>query len=215
MFWDGCKSVDDEPYSGHPSSMRTIDLVRRMRAVVNTDQQLGVWKIASKVKGDRETVRRIHTMPRGRTQDPAAVPRGKSCSAYALNSIASTLKKNFLLTYFRLQKLWNETSEFCLIFLSQTGWCHFDTHYSSYAAQQSFDETNILPIEFSCCMAFCGMQKPCLSRTALTSTLFSLFVAQQGCILLHSVTWHSGDAPVRRILYQGLQNCQRNWFPKI
>ncbi len=81
-------------------------------------------------------------------------------------------------------------------FFSLSSWCHFKTPYSSYAARQTFDETaGILPIEFSCHMACCGMQKPCLSRAALTSTLFSPFAAWQGRILLHSAAQHSVDAP--------------------
>ncbi len=35
-------------------------------------------------------VRCVHTMPRGRMQHTAALPRGKSCSSYAANAIAST-----------------------------------------------------------------------------------------------------------------------------
>ncbi len=57
----------------------------------------------------------IHTMSHGRMQQIAALLRGKSCSAYAANLIVSTLKKTPLQ---RLQKLWNETSEFSLIFFS-------------------------------------------------------------------------------------------------
>ncbi len=55
-------------------------------------------------------------MPLSRMQHTAALPRGKSCSAYAANAIVSTWKKNFLQTFFRLQKLWNETGELRLIF---------------------------------------------------------------------------------------------------
>ncbi len=35
----------------------------------------------------------------------------QKCSAYAANAIASTWKNNFLQTFFRLQKLWNEIGE--------------------------------------------------------------------------------------------------------
>ncbi len=58
------------------------------------------------------SLRCVHTMPRSRMQHMAALLRGKSCSAYATNSIASTLKNNFLQT----QKLRNKTSELRLIF---------------------------------------------------------------------------------------------------
>ncbi len=34
-------------------------------------------------------------------------------------------------------------------FFSLTSWCNFETPYSSYAAWQTFDETDILPMEFS------------------------------------------------------------------
>ncbi len=63
-------------------------------------------------------LRCVHTMPRGRMQHTAALPRGKSCSVYAANAIASTWKKNFLQTFFRLPKLWNKIGELGLIFFS-------------------------------------------------------------------------------------------------
>ncbi len=79
-------------------------------------------------------LRCVHTMPRGKMQYTAALPHGKSCSAYAANAITSTWKKNFLQTFFRLQKLWNETGEICLIFFSN--WLiPFLNPYSSYAAR--------------------------------------------------------------------------------
>ncbi len=56
---------------------------------------------------------RAMPMPRGRIQQIAAFLRGKSCLAYIANSIASSIKNNFLE---RLQKLWNETSKLRLIF---------------------------------------------------------------------------------------------------
>ncbi len=40
-----------------------------------------------------------------------------------------------------------------------------------------------------------GMQKPCLSHAALTSTLFSPSTKRQGSILLHSAMQHSVDEP--------------------
>ncbi len=86
-------------------------------------------------------------------------------------------------------------------FFSQIGWCHFEIPYSSYAARQTFDETDILPIEFSCH----GIQKPSLSHVTLTSTLFSPFSARQGRILLHSATRHSVDAPLHFL-------CLEHWM---
>ncbi len=41
------------------------------------------------------SLRCVHTMPCGRMQHTAALPCGKSCSAYAANLIVTTLKKNF------------------------------------------------------------------------------------------------------------------------
>ncbi len=55
-------------------------------------------------------------MLRDRMQHTVALLRAESCSAYAINAIVSTWKKNFLQIFFRLQKLWNETGELCLIF---------------------------------------------------------------------------------------------------
>ncbi len=62
-------------------------------------------------------------MPHGRMQHIAAMPRSRSCSAYAANLFASTLKKNFSLTIFQVTKtvqltLNNTTSKLCRIFLS-------------------------------------------------------------------------------------------------
>ncbi len=56
-------------------------------------------------------------MPHGRMQRTAALPCGKSCSAYAANLFVSTLKKNFWLTIFQLT-LKKMISELRLIFLS-------------------------------------------------------------------------------------------------
>ncbi len=61
-------------------------------------------------------LRYVHTMPRGRMQHTAALPRSKSCSAYAAHAIASTWKKNFLQTFFGLPKLWNAIGELGVIF---------------------------------------------------------------------------------------------------
>ncbi len=67
-------------------------------------------------------------------------------------------------------------------FFPLTGWCNFETPNSAYASWQTFDEIDILPIEFSCRMA-CG------SHATLTSTLFSLGNATFCCILPHSIVW--------------------------
>ncbi len=65
-------------------------------------------------------------MPRGRMQQSAALLRSKSCSAYAANAIALH-EKNFLQTFFSLQKLWNETGELSLIFFLKLADNHFET----------------------------------------------------------------------------------------
>ncbi len=130
-------------------------------------------------------------MPCDRTQHIAALSRSKSCSAYAANLIASTLKKNFLQTVTSGYKNCETRPVNFVRFFSLPGWYHFETPYSSYAARRTFDDTDILPIEFLCC----GMQKPCPSCSTLTSTLFLPFAAWQGCIFLHSSVWHSVDAP--------------------
>ncbi len=112
---------------------------------------------------------------------------------YAANLIAFTQKIIFCESYKNcgtrpVNSVW---------FFSLTSWCNFETTYSSYATRQTFDETDILPIEFSCCMACCcGMKKLCLSHAALTSTLFSPFAVRQDHILFHSATRHSLDAPI-------------------
>ncbi len=62
-------------------------------------------------------------MPRSRMQHIAALPCGKSCSAYAANWFASTLKNYFLLTTVQVTKtveliLKKTTSKLRMIFLS-------------------------------------------------------------------------------------------------
>ncbi len=131
-------------------------------------------------------------MPCGRMQHTAALPCGNSCSAYATKSIESTLKKNFLQTNFRLQKLWNETSELRLIFFSNwvmPFWnplliicCAANLWWDRHFADRIF-----MPH---------GMQKPCLSCAALTHTLFSPFATWRGHIFFDSAMPYSVDAPI-------------------
>ncbi len=86
-------------------------------------------------------------MPCGRMQHTAALPRGKSYSAYASNAIASTRKKNFLQTFFRLPKLWNEIGELGLIFFFN--WLiPFWNPLPIICRVASFDGTDNLPIKF-------------------------------------------------------------------
>ncbi len=79
------------------------------------------------------TIRLVHTMPCGRMQHIAALLRGKSCSAYAASLNASTLKNHFLLTIFQVTKPVELTMKTQPAFFYPTGWCNFETLYSSYA----------------------------------------------------------------------------------
>ncbi len=95
------------------------------------------------------TLRCVHTMLRGRKQHTAALPHGKSYSAYAANLIASTLKKNFLQTI--LQKLWNETSELRLIFFSirlMPFWSPLKVH-PHYAARQNAIKCDLVALQIA------------------------------------------------------------------
>ncbi len=86
-------------------------------------------------------------MPCGRMQHTAVLPRGKSCSVYAANAIASTWKKNFLHTFFWLSKLWNEIGELGLIFF--LNWLiPFWNPLLIICRAACFDGTDNLPIKF-------------------------------------------------------------------
>ncbi len=87
-------------------------------------------------------------MPCGRMQHTAALPRDKSCSAYAVNAIASTWKKNFLQTFYRLPKLWNEIGKLGLIFFSNWLIPFWNPLLIIRRCAASFDETDNLPIKF-------------------------------------------------------------------
>ncbi len=147
-------------------------------------------------------------MPRDRMQHIVTLPHGKSCSAYATNLIASTLKIIVCWPYFQLQKLWNEKHVFFafLVYIcTQKFWnpllvicCTKNYVYTTVDGKYRHGKPltrPILLIEFSCHTACHGMQKPRLSCTTLMSTLFSSFAARQGRILLHFAKWHSVDAP--------------------
>ncbi len=108
---------------------------------------------------EMKTYRYVHTMPHGRMQHTAALSRGKSCSAYAANAIASTWKKNFLHTFFRLPKLWNEIGELGVIFFSN--WLiPFWNPLFIICRAASFDGTDNLPIKFLGHAASNGMPQP-------------------------------------------------------
>ncbi len=86
-------------------------------------------------------------MPRDRIQLTAALLCGNSASAYAANAIASTWKKNFLQTFFRLPKLWNEILELGVIFFSN--WLiPFWNPLFIICRAASFDGTDNLLIKF-------------------------------------------------------------------
>ncbi len=104
-------------------------------------------------------LRCTHTMPRGRMQHTAALLRSESCSAYAGNAITSTWKKNFLQTFFMLQKLRNETGELCLIFF--LNWLiPFWNPLLVICPATSFNGNDNLPIKFLCGVASNSMPQP-------------------------------------------------------
>ncbi len=95
----------------------------------------------------------VHTMPHSRMQHNGALPRGKTCSAYASKLITSTLKNNFLPTIFQFTKTMT-------LKLSTHHIPHqkLRLHYNrrQIFVQQTFDETNTLLIKFSCHVAICS-----------------------------------------------------------
>ncbi len=135
-------------------------------------------------------------MLRGRMQHTAILPRGKSCSAYATNTIASTRKKNFLQTFFRLPKLWNKMANL-VRFFSQTGWYHFETPYSSYVTRAaSFDGTDNLPIEFLDHAASNSMPQPSRHNVYIYLWHGATFAARHCRTLPLCATRHSVDVPL-------------------
>ncbi len=140
-------------------------------------------------------------MPHGRMQHTAPLPWGKSCSAYAVNLFASTLKNNFLLSIFRVTKtvklmLKKTTIELSLIFYL-TGCCNSETPYSHDLVKIMSTLQSMANIRWQTLwdrhfadQIFMphGMQRPSLSHTALTSTLFLLFAACRAA-------WPSVDSP--------------------
>ncbi len=119
------------------------------------------------------------------------MPCGKSCSAHAAKLIASGIKK-----------------EFCANYISVYKNCGTRNRYTSYAAskitslykqrqisaQHTFDETDILPIEFSCSMAFCDTPQHVETVPKLHRINLHYFWHLQSCILLHFAARHRVDA---------------------
>ncbi len=136
----------------------------------------------------------VHTMPHGRMQHTAALPCGKSCSAYAANAIASTWKKNSLQTFFRLPKLWNEIGKLGLIFFSN--WLIlFWNLLLTICRAASFDGTDNLPIKFLGRAASNGKPQP--SRRNIHVYLWhgATFAVRPCCTLPLCATRHNVDAP--------------------
>ncbi len=133
-------------------------------------------------------------MPRGKMQHTAALPRGKSWSAYAANAIMSKWKKNFLQTFFRLPKLWNEIGELGVIFFSH--WLiPFWNPLFIICRTASFDGTNNLPIKFLGHAASNGMPQPSRRNVHIYLWHGTTFAAWPCCTLPHCAAWHSVEVP--------------------
>ncbi len=155
-------------------------------------------------------LRCIHTMPRSRMQHTAALSRGRNCSAYAANAIASTWKKNLVQTFFRLPKLWNKISELGLIFFSN--WLiPFWNPLLIICHAVSFDGTNNLRIEFLGHAASNGT--PQLSRRSVHIYLWhgATFAARPCRTLPLCAARHSVDVP----LYEGHSKSNDTYFLQI
>ncbi len=140
-------------------------------------------------------LRCVRTMPRGRMQHTAALPRDKSCSVYATNAIAHTLKKHFLHTFFRLPNLWNEIGELDLIFFSN--WLIlFWNPLLIICRAASFDGTDNLPIEFLGRAAWNSMPQPSRRNIHIYLWLGATFAAQPFRTLPLCAAWHSVDVPL-------------------
>ncbi len=134
-------------------------------------------------------------MPRGRMQHTAALPHGKSCSAYAANAIMFTWKKNFLQTFFRLPKLWNKIGQLGLIFFSNwliPFWnslliiCRAASFDGTVA---SFDGTDNLPIEFLGHAASNGMPQPSRRNVQIYLWHGATFAAWPCRCVPRSIVW--------------------------
>ncbi len=162
-------------------------------------------------------------MPHGRMQHTAALPCGKSCLAYAANAIASTWKKNFLQTFFRLSKLWNEIGELGLIFFSN--WLKpFWNPLLIICCAASFDGTDNLPIEFLGRAASNGMSQPSWRNVHIYLWHAVTFAARPCRTLPLCAVRHSVDVPLHflEVLSQWDGNLvrfvvcslEREWYSK-
>ncbi len=131
-------------------------------------------------------------MLRGRMQHTAALPHGKSSSAYTTNMITSTWKKNFLQTFFRLPKLWNEVGELVLIFFSN--WLiPFWNPLLIICHAASFDGTDNLPIKILDHAASNGMPQPSRCKVHIYLWHGATFATQPCHTLPLCATRHSVD----------------------
>ncbi len=134
-------------------------------------------------------------MPRGRMQHTVALLRGKTCSVYAANAIASTWKKNFLQTFFTLPKLWNEIGELGLIFFSN--WLiPFWNPLLIICRVASFDGTDNLPIEFLGRAASNGIPQPSRCNIHIYLWHGATFAAWPCRTLPLCAARHSVDVPL-------------------
>ncbi len=131
-------------------------------------------------------------MPHGRVPHTAALPHGKSCSAHAANEFTSTWKNNFLQTFFRLQKLWNETGELCLIFFSK--WLiPFWNPILIIRHVASFDGTDNLLIKYLGCAASNGIPQPSRRNVHIYLRDGATFVVQPCHVVSLCAVWNSVD----------------------
>ncbi len=136
-------------------------------------------------------LRCIHTMPRGRMQHTAALPRGKSCSPVRSRPHE---KKNFLQT-FRLPKLWNEIGKLVLIF-SPNWLIPFWNTLLIICCVASFDGTDNLPIEFLGYTASNGMPQPSRHNVHVYLWHGATFAAWPCRTLPLCAVRHSVDVPL-------------------
>ncbi len=129
-------------------------------------------------------------------QHTAALPRGKSCSAYAANAIASTWKNNILQTFFRLPKLWNEIDELGVILLSN--WLiPFWNPLFIICRAASFDGTDNFPFEFLGHTASNGMPQSSRRNAHIYLWHGATFAARPRSTLPLCAAQHSVDVPLQ------------------
>ncbi len=119
------------------------------------------------------------------------------CS-FATRQKLSTWKKNFLQTFFRLPKLWNEIGELGLIFVSN--WLISFWNPLRIICHVAFDGTDSLPIEFLGHAASNGMPQPS-RRNVHIYLWYGTTFATRLCYTLPLCaawrTWHSMDVPLK------------------